>query len=50
MMETMAAELAGQYELTFTVGNATSRDVRLEVTTTRRGVKVRAPARTGTFR
>lgn len=50
MMETMAAELAGQYEVTFTVGNPAARDVKLEVTTTRRGVKVRAPARTGTFR
>lgn len=50
MMETMAGELASQYEVTFTVGSPTARDVRLEVTTARRGVKVRAPTRTGTFR
>jgi VWFA-related protein len=50
MMADMATELAGQYEITFTVGNPNARDVRLEVTSTRRGLKVRAPARTGTFR
>jgi VWFA-related protein len=50
MMLAMAADLASQYEVTFASGNATAKDVRLEVTTSRRGVKVRAPTRTGTFR
>ena len=50
MMVAMATDLLSQYELTFASGSATAKDVRLEVTTNRRGVKVRAPTRTGTFR
>ena len=50
MMVAMATDLLSQYQLTFASGSATAKDVRLEVTTNRRGVKVRAPTRTGTFR
>jgi VWFA-related protein len=49
-MEAIAAELAGQYEVTFDVGDPAASDVKLEVSTTRRGLRVRAPTRTGTFR
>jgi hypothetical protein len=50
MMVAMANDLVSQYEVTFTSGRAAVKDVRLEVTTNRRGVKVRAPTRTGTFK
>ncbi|MEO7192705.1 MAG: VWA domain-containing protein [Vicinamibacterales bacterium] len=50
MMEAMAAELASQYEVTFTSGDLAAADVKLEISTTRRGVKVRAPQRLGPAR
>jgi VWFA-related protein len=46
-MAAMAAELASQYEVTYEGANLTAPDLKLEVSTSRRGVKVRAPQRVG---
>ena len=46
-MAGMAAELAGQYEVTYEGANLAAPDLKLEVSTSRRGVKVRAPQRVG---
>ena len=47
MMESFAAELAGEYEVTFETPNPAGVDLRLEVSTPRRGIRVRAAQRVG---
>jgi VWFA-related protein len=46
-MEAIAAELAAQYEMTYSTTQTNGTDLRLEVSTSRRGVRVRAPQRVG---
>jgi VWFA-related protein len=46
-MEALAAELASQYEVTYTTTQPQGQDLRFEVSTSRRGVRVRAPQRVG---
>lgn len=46
-MEAIAAELAAQYEVTYSTTQPSGRDLRLEVSTSRRDVRVRAPQRVG---
>jgi VWFA-related protein len=47
LLAAIADDLAGQYELTYSTSNPTGSDLKLEVSTTRRGLKVRAPQRVG---
>ena len=47
LMSAIAEELAGQYEVTYATQQPAGIDLRLEVSTPRRGVKVRAPTRVG---
>ena len=47
LMDQIAAELAGQYAVTYNTPNLTKPDVKLEVSTSQRGTKVRAPQRVG---
>lgn len=46
-VEAIANELASQYEVTYTTAQASGVDLRLEVSSTRRGVRMRAPTRVG---
>lgn len=46
-VEAIANELASQYSVTYETPQATGTDLRLEVSTTRRGVRLRAPQRVG---
>jgi VWFA-related protein len=46
-VEAIAAELASQYEVTYTTAQPNGVDLRLDVSTSRRGVRVRAPQRVG---
>jgi len=46
-MAAMAAELASQYEVTYEGANLATPDLKLEVSTSRRGVRLRAPQRVG---
>ncbi|MCC7043427.1 MAG: VWA domain-containing protein [Acidobacteria bacterium] len=46
-MEAIAAELASQYEVTYTTLQPNGTDLRFEVSTSRRDVRVRAPQRVG---
>ncbi len=46
-VEAIANELASQYEITYTTAEPDGTDLRLEVSTSRRGVRVRAPQRVG---
>lgn len=47
MMDAMAIELATQYEVTYTTPNMGASDVRFEVSTSKRDVRVRGPQRIG---
>jgi VWFA-related protein len=47
VMQSFAAELIGQYEVTYASPDSSPVDVRLEVGTTRPGLRVRAPQRVG---
>jgi VWFA-related protein len=47
LMAQIATELAGQYVVTYTTPHLTKPDVKLEVSTSQRGTKVRAPQRVG---
>jgi VWFA-related protein len=47
LMSAIAEELAGQYEVTYATQQPAGVDLRLEVSTPRRGLKVRAPTRVG---
>lgn len=47
MMENFAIELTSQYEVTYTGANLAASDVRFEVSTSKRDVRVRAPQRIG---
>jgi hypothetical protein len=46
-LERIAIELLGQYAVTYSSADLSARDLRLQVETTRRGVKVRAQTRVG---
>ena len=46
-MAAIADELLSQYELTYTTTQPQGTDIRLDVSSTRRGVRVRAPQRVG---
>lgn len=46
-MDHIGVELAGQYAVSYASPNVNGADLRLEVSSTRRGVRVRAPARVG---
>jgi len=48
VMDQIATELVDQYAVTYSVADPSAREVKLEVETTRRGVRVRAPTRVGT--
>lgn len=50
LMTAIAEELAGQYAVTYAPADLTAVDARLEVSTTRRNVRVRAPTRVGPAR
>ncbi len=47
LMDQIAAELAGQYVVTYDTPNGTRPDLKLEVGTSKKGLKVRAPSRIG---
>jgi VWFA-related protein len=47
VMEQIGAELAGQYVVTYVATSLTSPDLKLEVATPKKGLKVRAPSRVG---
>jgi hypothetical protein len=47
LMDQIAIELADQYAVTYVIGDSSARDVKLDVETSRRGVKLRAPTRVG---
>ena len=46
-MDLIASDLLGQYAVTYTIDNASARDLKLSVESARRGVRMRAPARVG---
>ena len=47
LLAAIADELAGQYELTYATSNPNGSDLKLDVSTVRRGLRVRAPQRVG---
>lgn len=47
LMDQIATELAGQYAVTYVATSLTEPDLKLDVRTPRKGVKVRAPTRVG---
>jgi hypothetical protein len=49
-MDQIATELLAEYALTFEIADPRAREVKLEVETSRRGLKVRAPNRVGVGR
>lgn len=50
LMDQIAIELADQYAVTYTTAGTSASDVKLDVETSRRGVRLRAPTRVGTGR